>query len=1064
MRELHADGSTSDCRRPPISRLVCKRHYRRAQKKPEAFAGILEPMSSEKKALLEEGELVLKRVGQPFPGRCRVREVMGMDELPCPRSPGSRGVCSHHRALLKPYPKLFERIASASRRRPVRLEVDGTAPVDRCRTLVDGEPCSRPARPLGLCTKHYQSIWARPDLELEDFVLPVEVGYQLRGRIVSGECRVRERRAGARPTDCTRRALARGLCKRHYHRWQKEPAEFQGIALETERRLTRRHHPPLGACEVAENGVGCSQRGSRTRGVCPRHKQMLRTRGLLDELFPPKARRTPKLTKRADAAIREDECVAVRDGVPCNRAPHWRGLCPACIYWAKKTGVPFETLLLPSKRDSPGRSLDLRPRLFAGLCRVSEDGVPCERPSSIRGLCDSHYNLGQAQGRLSELALPRTRGGGEPPLPHQQLAPDILVDFGVFRLAGYVEEPDSVRLLDEVLAGRRRATVTTLALRAAYSRLGHRLARTEEEGGMGLEPVTAEARSRGFLRMLLGSRMACFHVMRVELGDLRRVVAGELLPELIPEDALELASFARARASLQPDFLVTRDPDLLEHGQGLTIHPGELLDLRPRRKARLAPGLCVVRDGQGNCPEPRGSRGLCQLHRTRLAKAGRIDEVALPPVDKAFDLSVQEEPRRGLCRVAVDGNPCPVKARRNGLCKRHYQLVFSNHGERLEEFVRPPVEKLYERRKGRTTGQCRIREVLPEGGGNVLCRNRPERRGLCGAHCEELAAYPWLLEQLADLPEGEPRLVPKEEPEEGTCLVVEARVPCTMPVRGRARVCPHHLRALGREGLRSSWQELLEPPPYVLAGKDAGMRLPGTCGIVVNGVPCPAPAKDGEVCPRCRARADAIGQPLPTILAPVESGAPGAGSADEGGEVASEIRLGSEAGEEPVFLDKNVIIDHVRGLLGWKPSVSNSVELVRRALDGKVTAVVSADCPRAVLAWLGRELEIQEGLDRREAVARARHSVHQLFFSKEARWQVSRPSRERFLACFDPGELPDLSLEDAWELEAARAARNEPGGPPLIVTADFGFLSAVPSETLHPRHFSDAGRSRGSSS
>ena len=104
---------------------------------------------------------------------------------------------------------------------------------------------------------------------------------------------------------------------------------------------------------------------------------------------PKRAGRVRILTKKREPE--EGLCILVENGVPCVRRRIRRGLCSAHIAHLRTTGR-FEDYALP-RRVYRRRTLEVKTDPEPGLCRVVDDGVPCEAPGLRRGLCLRHYGF-----------------------------------------------------------------------------------------------------------------------------------------------------------------------------------------------------------------------------------------------------------------------------------------------------------------------------------------------------------------------------------------------------------------------------------------------------------------------------------------------------------------------------------------------------------------------------------------------------------------------------------------------------------------------------------------------
>jgi len=492
--------------------------------------------------------------------------------IPCANRRQSRGLCNRHLQYLRAQHRLAEfalpRQTPSDRKHTFQVKTNPDPAV--CRVIVNGKPCSSPAERRGLCTKHYQSIWQRPDLKLDDFCAPAseQRRIRLRRRIPKGVCRVRE--SGK---DCLEPVHARGLCKNHY-RWLREndSSLFEQIAEPDPKakRYTLRSRPKEGRCRVAVNGRGCP-RPAKIRGLCQHCYNVLRQKpDLLAQIaLPPTEVTARRFESKADVTKAPVQCVILENGVPCTRPPEHRGVCG---YHRKliggHRGHSLADFYLPES--APVLSAKPKEETADGLCRAVEDARPCAKAPYARGLCRRHYRMASEQGVLDALAAPtrngRTRFGAGNDRPHFYLDKNVLFDYADSAFFDSSGQAGSVELVKRVLAGEARASISTDAVKSTYNHVRHRLTRPATEGGRELPEDQAEALAHEFVEKTFYGGGA-WRIVSLDAVMFGKMVVSE--EELSLEDALEFQAYQLTRAGKAgPTMFITRDEDFPEG-----VHP-----------------------------------------------------------------------------------------------------------------------------------------------------------------------------------------------------------------------------------------------------------------------------------------------------------------------------------------------------------------------------------------------------------------------------------------------------------------------------------------------------------
>ncbi len=512
---------------------------------------------------------ILTRQAHPAPGLC----LLAVDGVPCPRPVRWRGLCAAHFQRLQKERRTEEFALASKQGKKHTLALKPDPDPTLCRLIVNGEPCPLPAGRRGLCRRHYASLWQRPDVNIDDYALPpLPQRMALRKDLVPGECRVL-----AATVACREKPVARGLCSRHYKLLAAHPDVMDRIALAAPRevRYDLRLRPRPGRCRVSEDGAGCSQ-AAETRGLCGHHYATLRSKpNLLDLIALPSAARVASVLERArDVGDPVLSCVVIENGVRCSGPPVVRGLCRRhhrvlgshADYSLFDFYLPEREVVLVRKPSEEARD---------GLCLAVEDGRPCTRPPFVRGLCRHHQRLAARLGVLDALALPpRSHAapyGAGNDRPHYYIDKNVLYDHADLRVFGTTGQNASVALVEEVRAGRVRASISLDAVKSTYSHVRYRLMRPPEEGGRGLSPEDAEARARDYTRQTFYDGGA-WRFVQLDAAAFSRVVTGAS-GSLSLEDAMEFQTYQQERvARAGPTLFATRDTDFPEG-----VHPAHVV-------------------------------------------------------------------------------------------------------------------------------------------------------------------------------------------------------------------------------------------------------------------------------------------------------------------------------------------------------------------------------------------------------------------------------------------------------------------------------------------------------
>jgi hypothetical protein len=498
--------------------------------------------------------------------------------VPCSKPVVSRGLCNRHRAYLAKNGRLEEfALPRQSRKKDLRLNPDTQDGL--CRILENGNPCVTQARPNGLCNRHYAAIWQRPDLDLGDFTIrQTDLLYGRKKRVTAGICIVREMRPDGTRSHCKLKSSSRGLCRRHYRTLSKTPVLFEQIAnpRRGKAKLRLKKKFKEGVCVIVADDVGCNHRATRQRRVCDSHYMALKTAGMLEELTDQFLKTRNCILERKPEEIQiEGFCIMKVNGIGCTNTPKRRGLCDACIWLIEKAQeYEYKDFALPEKR-SLKSVLSRKIEIVNGICLAVEDGVPCNKAVFARGMCKDHYKLATRRKILAKIALTIEEQRSLSDVPHFFFDKNVPIHFAMHELFGSKSDRNSSALVDAVLRRRIRATVSTDCVRALYSHIGHRLARPVEDCGKGMDPYVAEKTAREYTGKLFFERGGLWHFLSFNEEHIEACTAKGKLPMLSLEDALEFHLYAIAKKEYGAALFVTADKGIIEVGEA--VHPNEVV-------------------------------------------------------------------------------------------------------------------------------------------------------------------------------------------------------------------------------------------------------------------------------------------------------------------------------------------------------------------------------------------------------------------------------------------------------------------------------------------------------
>jgi len=191
-------------------------------------------------------------------------------------------------------------------------------------------------------------------------------------------------------------------------------------------------------------------------------------------------------------------------------------------------------------------------------------------------LCHNHDLLVRSRNLLDTIALTAEQMLTLPDTPHFYFDKNVVLDFVRHELFRDASVPESVALVAAVLRQKVIATISLDCTRALYSYLGHRLARSTDEGGKNMLPDEAEKQAREYTGQLFFRRGGLWQLLPFKEEQLELCTVGHRLPELSLEDALEVHLYAQAKAECGVTMFVTADREILERSGG--VHPRKVVE------------------------------------------------------------------------------------------------------------------------------------------------------------------------------------------------------------------------------------------------------------------------------------------------------------------------------------------------------------------------------------------------------------------------------------------------------------------------------------------------------
>jgi hypothetical protein len=445
-------------------------------------------------------------------------------------------------------------------------------------------------------------------------------------------------------------------------------------------------------------------------------------------------------------------------------------------------------------------------------------------------------------------------------------------------------------------------------------------------------------------------------------------------------------------------------------------------DIRLKAADQLQPDVCRVVVNGLPCPLPAQRRGLCARHYVSIWQRPdlRVDDFAAAPVS-AGDFRVRKHPVPGVCRIVERGTPCEEPPHGRGLCKRHYSWLRENDPaafERLAERDRQAIH--YTLRLRLRPDRCRVAEDGKPCGEKAYCR------GLCAHHYAVLFDNRPLFDQVALPARKQTAAVfeAKGQCQPGTCHLLENGVACTAPAEHRGLCLRHYRRLRSHRSLRLADFLLPERQPLFTL-KPVGQRDAGLCRVLVDGEPCQDSAFGRGLCSRHLRVIQKLGR-VEELGAPAR--APG----------------GHQSRIAHAYLDKNILFDWCDAEAFQVFGQQASCLLVERVRTGRMVATISGSAVLSAYNHLRYRAarpvaEGGQGLEEEAAERLSRETVQRLL---EGSWRILAlaPHELRFVL---RSAAVSLSFEDALEWAAYQEARRALHGPRWFVTRDGDFPEGI---------------------
>ncbi|MFZ2960198.1 MAG: hypothetical protein WA705_25225, partial [Candidatus Ozemobacteraceae bacterium] len=348
--------------------------------------------------------------------------------------------------------------------------------------------------------------------------------------------------------------------------------------------------------------------------------------------------------------------MIIENGVPCHRKVTYRGLCEMHIARLKVIGRFDEFAQRPKDRR---HRFEVKPNPEPGICRLIVNGVPCTLPACRKGMCDRHY----------------TSIWQRPDLKIDDFAPPLGMITHSYKRQRYPE--------------RGRCVVQ--------------------------EVINVPAKGTSIIKCKEGT-----HARGLCKSHYRKLSENSALFD-------ELADPVRGKVQYE----LKKDPK---------------------------PGQCVIiQDGIG-CTRLAGQkRRVCRLHSSTLQKAELLEKLTdqFVPGETVYVKKPDSDCVDGFCRMIVNGIPCQKPPKRRGLCSSCLNLV-EKFKDDFEKYALPPrvrKESKIKRKRKPIKGLCLVIE------NDVPCMHVSHARGICQHHYkiltgrQKLQHFALTEEELASLPD-----------------------------------------------------------------------------------------------------------------------------------------------------------------------------------------------------------------------------------------------------------------------------------------------------------------------
>jgi len=504
-------------------------------------------------------------------GICRLQE----DGKDCQERKYQRGMCRPHWAYCQ-LSGLLDKYGSVVRPpRRTKITLKSPPPSTSCRIIADDRRCMKKPIIRGLCKKHHGLIHHRDDLDIEEFASPIPLPLweriKKKKRPPKGICIIIED-----DISCSEKIQNRGLCERHYDNLRRSPGGIEewGLAKIEKTKYLKKIAPSPEVCRIIEKRgndqkpVHCQAKAT-LRGLCRRHHGIVLNHGKLEEYALPKKKRSKRVIEKKSAGdIKLGECVIIENGTHCHNAADQRDGMVCTKHrrhiWARKDLTSREFMYSGEEHCT----VRVAPK---GVCCVVENGLQCDREEYAKGICQRHYILFDSRGVLKEFRKTLPDKDRKSPELRVYLDKNIIIDYLTERVFSKVSNPASIKLVEEILAGKIDGTISVNCITACTNFIRLRMSRPLEQGGLAVSDEDARAEAERVVRELFITN----NLWRFVSYDAAIMRQG-INQEYSWEDGMEWAAFNTAKErKVAPQYFVTRDRHFKDG-----ISPDEILALK----------------------------------------------------------------------------------------------------------------------------------------------------------------------------------------------------------------------------------------------------------------------------------------------------------------------------------------------------------------------------------------------------------------------------------------------------------------------------------------------------